>query len=400
MILTDLDIVCIEEIFEYLELKDLLNVADSNKRLCHASKFVFIRKYARDENLICSDNIKRSLQTLRIYGSLISLLIVQFLEDKAQQYVIDYISEYCHESLNEIRFRVFYNFNGFKNPLKNVKSVILCSGIEFDKNWLLRSFPRMQKLTLRSHCTPCIHSEMIANHFPYLQYFEYQIILARLKRDNNCIEVFKSFLRLNPQLRDLRLECGSKRDIEYLQVIGERERNLESLQLMIHYCWVWDWPNLEKMHLKSVKHFSLMKPNNTRIQGGIPFSFDQLESFELYTKGTLEQFGFYDVFQKNSSIKKFKLISNTQIDYEILAKYLPLLEEMTHSFYGISVDMVFHVITMFKNLKYFCFIRKKKMNHKHLLEVLSDNWSMQFMDNTRFCKYERDKNYIILKRKI
>lgn len=45
MKLTNLNIDCLECILGYLGLADLLNAADSNKRLCHASKFVYIRKY-------------------------------------------------------------------------------------------------------------------------------------------------------------------------------------------------------------------------------------------------------------------------------------------------------------------------------------------------------------------
>ena len=102
MILTDLNIDCLEGILGHLELADLLNVADSNNRMRHASKYVFVNKYRRHrfsfiKDILChkwtifsgenhtihpkyaefrhisSNNFKSILQTLRVFGSLISV---------------------------------------------------------------------------------------------------------------------------------------------------------------------------------------------------------------------------------------------------------------------------------------------------------------------------------------
>lgn len=401
MILTDLNIDCLEEILEYLELKDLLNAADSNKRLCHASKFVFIRKYAGDYISIYPNNDKRSLQIIRIFGSLIRRMECCFrYRTVTKSYVTDYINEYCNETLSEIQFLATdKNFDCFKNPFTNVKTVYLWScQIDEKKNCLLRLFPKMQKLTVKAVCTPLIHSETLANHFPYLEYFEYKAISADCRKDIKCVEGLKAFLKLNPQLRHLRMECGSKMDIEFLKVLGERERNLEILELYIWRGDFYDFPlNSEKIHLRNVKHFRL---DPGLISGGFPFLFDQLESFELYNGRILEQSNFYDFFRKNSTIKKFKLTSYTELDYSQLAQYLPLLEEMTHGFGGLSVDAVLHVITTFKSLRYFCFMREEHFEYKQLLVRLSDNWSMQLKDNIRFSRRRYYENFIILKRKI
>lgn len=45
--LTDLNIDCLKNIFEYLNFRDLLSVASSNKRLNHATKFIFDRECKR-----------------------------------------------------------------------------------------------------------------------------------------------------------------------------------------------------------------------------------------------------------------------------------------------------------------------------------------------------------------
>lgn len=45
MKLTNLNIDCLENVFEYLKLGDLISVAAANKRLNKAAKFVFAREH-------------------------------------------------------------------------------------------------------------------------------------------------------------------------------------------------------------------------------------------------------------------------------------------------------------------------------------------------------------------
>ena len=47
MKLTGLNIDCLENILEYLELGDLLNAATSNKRLNQAANFIFDREHSK-----------------------------------------------------------------------------------------------------------------------------------------------------------------------------------------------------------------------------------------------------------------------------------------------------------------------------------------------------------------
>lgn len=46
---TDLNIDCLEIVLEYLELIDLLNVADSTKRLNKVAELVFARKHGKKD---------------------------------------------------------------------------------------------------------------------------------------------------------------------------------------------------------------------------------------------------------------------------------------------------------------------------------------------------------------
>lgn len=46
MKITDMNLICLEECFEYLELGWLVNVANANIRLRKAAQYVYFRKYS------------------------------------------------------------------------------------------------------------------------------------------------------------------------------------------------------------------------------------------------------------------------------------------------------------------------------------------------------------------
>lgn len=67
----------------------------------------------------------------------------------------------------------------------------------------------------------------------------------------------------------------------------------------------------------------------------------------------------YKFYQNNSTITKlilgFLTVDDFNVNYTRLAQFLPFLEEIT-SYYGkLSVDEAYHVLTLFKSLKYFRF---------------------------------------------
>lgn len=230
MKLTDLDIDCIEEILKYLEFEDILSVADTNNRLRHASKFVFARKhsntlfslqpgsahlfdkgvYPLSHTFMNVNNTKYIFQTLRIFGRLMSSLRIDLvcgslLPDYIN--VVRYINEFCTETLERLEILLWDDLENaldcFERPFTRVKTVLI--GVDAgsaQKDFLVRIFPKMEKLTLLTSCTKFMHNGHIANHFPHLKIFE---ILPRdpYKEDHVCSEVYRKFIRLNPQLQHL-----------------------------------------------------------------------------------------------------------------------------------------------------------------------------------------------------
>lgn len=427
MLLTGLNIDCLEEILEYLELRDLLNVADSNKRLRHASKFVFVRKYGsygfrlydrsntQEESITIYNhtrsihvrNLKLSLPLLRNFWPFISRIVYQEYEESLgmaprSYYIIDYINDFCSETLNHLQMILMHRdlLDYFKNPFTRVKTVGVLTGYSTQKNSLVRLFPKMEKLTVKmmnnNEQNEFVRSECIANHFPFLEYFQmFSALESQYKSDNEYIEVFKDFFRLNPQLKHLKIKCIDQAEVKILQVFEERKQNPERLELMVgdnfFNCF-----NRKRLYSKNVKHLLIRHYSEKPLMEEIPIMCNQLETFEIYFSVRQHYEDTYDFCRNNSSIRKLtlgnfgRIYVDKMINFSRLAQCLPLLEEFTNWDGELSVDEALHVFSAFKCLRYFCFCCPDQFACKVLLSRLSDNWTMHFTT-------DRIRNYVTFK---
>lgn len=129
---TDLNFDCLENVLEYLKLIDLLNVADTSKRLNKAAELVYAQKYGKkkvrfgdmtdarvsegDHGIeitgkhININDFKTDLQLMRCVGSVISSIEFLFLKnaernlgirEKIEFGLFSYINIYCAEYLKE-----------------------------------------------------------------------------------------------------------------------------------------------------------------------------------------------------------------------------------------------------------------------------------------------------------
>lgn len=421
MILTDLSIDCIEGILEHLEFEDLLNVADSNERLRHASKFVFTWKYGgyqfNFENarinrtsgirLLSKDHeiwiikLNTSLQVLRIFGAIMSR--IKYSGKFSIPLIIDYINDYCKNTLKDIeisRDRLrrldlddLDEFNGLKNPFLEVESVSvdIRSGLLVLKSSLAQLFPKIQKLYIVVWKGDySLHNGSIDNHFPFLKHFGLNFKRSTRHHEKEYVELVKSFLILNPQLKSLRIRCDGQDDLNIIQYLAENHgENLERLEL--YPGEIIDNFDGEKFYLKTVKHLWIHKYNfASSIR--IPFSFDHLESFEIFLIGSLNE-NVYDFLGNNLFVRKLSIMCwHGEIDFFQLAQYLPVVEEIINYSDILSIEKVIQVIGLFKTLKMFQFLSHEYNEYEQLPALLNHDWSME-------CKTMQFK-YIILKRRM
>lgn len=271
MKLTDLSIICLEEVLEFLGIVDLLNAADTHTRLRGAAKCVFMRKYGempliieqlpkqpdpsmywqkmlRIEDDFHSDMTthcyeiqrpKTAYQLLRCFGNLLPSIncfygsafgIDEDLSELEYRF-IHYVNEFCSETIGTLKFN-FSNWNrsleNFKKPFKQVERLCITnktrtfqSNTNPDKNCLVRLFPRMRSLLVAFHCSHFIHAGCIANHFPNLE----ELSVFVIDRCDTCKENYRDIIRLNPQLKKCEFVTfnAATKDmmIEFFQSVAE-----------------------------------------------------------------------------------------------------------------------------------------------------------------------------------
>lgn len=146
IIITDVNQFCLEHILMYLDFEDLLSVADANKYLKLATIKPFAQKYGwklihlrhiirgkyKAQNEIKIQDLKIIFQLLRCFGQSISKLKIHYLEyhvynisyDKNYHRIMDYVNEFCTESLTNVEIYPIVGFEHFKRPFVNVVELI------------------------------------------------------------------------------------------------------------------------------------------------------------------------------------------------------------------------------------------------------------------------------------
>lgn len=173
---------CYELIFPYLELSDLVSVADSTKLMKISAEQIFFRKYRNKQILIREQKISRyywekyekvlvreglvhlkdtktCFGNLRCFGNQISDLFIQYSRCPHKQFLNPffdcYINEYCANHLTKLGIAFKGDlFNNFTKPFPNVEDFFFRS---FDlngqkiklSNWL----PKLRSLRI-ADCSP------------------------------------------------------------------------------------------------------------------------------------------------------------------------------------------------------------------------------------------------------
>lgn len=377
MNLNDLNIICLETVLEYLEIKDLLNAADSNKRLRHAASMVYERKYGEMElhiehlghkcwdrndqikintflisNFIQIQHPKCAFQLLRCFGhvvtSIFGLDYFTWPTGAWERDFLDYINKFCSETLGTLNLCCTdwkTTLDGFRKPFKQVEQLGLkhLNKYQFStspaNNFFIRIFPKMRSLELLLECSSLMHDGCIVHHIPNLD----DLNLCIKQNCHKCDEVYKSIIRLNPQLKKIRFSNLNSlvadkivdwseylQNVEYFGI----ELNIESDERFSHF-------NFETLHLKRVKHLTAWSPLfsmefDCNFMSFIKkLSFDRLESFTLQmcTEPLAEQ-ELEDFCKKNQSIEKLILIICPDTVESVLrinlwlSQTLPLLNEL------------------------------------------------------------------------
>lgn len=410
--MTDIDVDCLEYIFNCLDLIDLLNVADSSKYLGRVGEPIFRRKFGKNTILLASVRLswkrfyevhsdcklimdfKTSLQLLRCFGHLVAR--IEFFSNVSQKCVahisptesairiLSYINEYCAMHLSEIKLSDCKQ-NALKcltKPFMKVQKVDI-SCCSFDENWLSRFFPNMQHLTVTAYRRyEPFDFASIACHFPRMKHLvlncDYDTT-NRLRHMDNLVAA----IRLNPQLKTFKLIYFGKPvfDMSILQQTYASFQNLETFDVSYDFKEFRNF-NGHPLHFKNVKKLSLCLHNSESGQAmpNIPLSFGQLEEFTFQTNFSLRNAAFFDFIDKHPNIKKLTLewlLNKSDMDAPKLAAALPCLAEIhirnCYFTENDAIDFMAHFKLLKKFSFHYCGNRinefKKAMGNEWTIEI-------------------------------
>lgn len=364
--ITELGVDCLDHVFNHIELKDLLSVAQVCRQFRDAATFVYARKYSKrtveilgdvneqlewtnyydidERNLVLADR-KTILQILRCFGNKITHLeyrcILKDTDPYGQFYekVCHYINTYCADSLKWMYLDPLKA--GFDKlcakPFKEIETVVLFMR-SLDIRSFNRIFPKLKNLNFQWFNSGCKFIT-IAEEYPHLQSVDVFL--------NESSEPIKSFvrniLRLNKQLQCLKMRTGPS---FYHQ--------METISLT----------NIEHFELSDCREIGCTTPDPTPRE--IPFQFDKLQTFTIANMDVLCVDKYHSFFERHRSIEKLIFASGSNkllqghfpgllAESESL-KTLPSLKEIcmeTRIHY--PIDSVVQYMLQFESLKYFSF---------------------------------------------
>lgn len=371
MELTELNNDCLEHIFQFLNVDDLLTIAHTNKQLKPAADLAFARKFYRKKvttfcfghrhwygvkNPFEINDLKTALRLLRCFGHLISIITVHS-SIRRTSIVVSHVNRYCHKTLVEVSFETFGHgfFGTLNNPFENAETVRfnhcnLFGNLENLNKW----FPKMRNLRLyvartEYNCT--------AVRFPQLQELKIKVLYYMSNKEWSYIE---PIIHKNPQLR--RLICHTSKTKRLLQIASKKLRSLEHLDISCNRQdfvgdKVFDFPNLQSLKIYCKNDMITTVPILPNCLTEFSWRPDH---GDLDLNDALINF-----LMKYPSIQKVNLISGC--DYGVhkpipneeklmkMAEILPLLEEIDFGEFQLSADTATRFIGNCISLKRVCF---------------------------------------------
>lgn len=394
---------CLEYIFNYLNLHDLLSIGESNTRFQYAAGIVFKRKFGYDVQIYLNGSgdlscyircikldVMQCQRLIPVFGDFISSVILRYdkfsdrINKNIFEKIFDDLSKHSLESLTKIAFIDFPRgwLSKFSKPLTKVESVVLDDCDLSDKTvFLSKIFPKISHLKIWS----CDNSEchQIKTHFPYLINLELMFIYEPKLPD------FKSLLMLNPQL----LTCvydnfyaSSSTHWKFVRFIAKKSK-FEKFKLLSEF------PPDERIHFRNVKHFVYSGNGNS-----FPFTFDRLEKLKLLCINHME---IDEIIKQNDELDELTMCIKRNIS-SFLSKELAKIPAITFNMRWWNdwenlkedVDAVIEFINektlgLSIKMKYY-----RRFEQKYLEEGIDKSkWRMNFVKDGRDLQIIRRNTY-------
>lgn len=204
--LSDLNDVCLEKIFWYLNYDDLLNMVLYDKHFRVTAKKVFLQKYL-DEYVVLSNvssfhsihngsEMERTIQLLDLFGDVITNLCIRFKLENIG-FVIDAVNRRCGKNIRKLKLN---HMN--QERMKCVRHEVGTLAVNKFLKCINKSFPNLHELHLIYGSTTDV--------CPYWYDVEEMVIpsLIRFTIDGRFVfESFRKFIGVNASIENLCVKC-------------------------------------------------------------------------------------------------------------------------------------------------------------------------------------------------
>lgn len=388
-ILTDVIDDCLEHIFLYLSLEDLLNVVHTNKQLKPAAESAFVRNFGQGKLVvlkkhrcaICINETEQvelpKYQTCRLLRSFGHLILKQNIKlwcyenPSSYKIMFKHLNQYCHKSTSDITFSRISKYSSMKQPFYKAETVCF-DQCQFSSTLypLNKFFPNVRNLCMDGSFGKSKH---IAAHFPHLN----QLEIKGGHMAFRCKPQVK-MLRMNPQIR--RLILDTIYDKTLLPFAGEHLQFLEHIHI---FCLGYNFKHFgdKTVNFKRLKELKITEANKLT---KIPISSNCLEVLSLHFWDT--RFDNMDILidflKKHPTISKISLTSDDNMVKTSkepligLIETLSSMEEIDISMLKMSVNHVIQVLNHCKVLKKLCFKVENTFDFDRLRARLGVKWQV------------------------
>lgn len=403
--ITDINPDCIEHILTYLNLGDLLNVADSNKYLKSVTERIYVRKYGRknapdycgkmileineiklsrkrnykfDAYSLKPVDLKTCLQLVRCFGHLLHDIILDNVTNAASNAynrILIYINRYCAEHLRFFRVKGLDILNVSKKPFVRVfvANLIDCGMGKHSLNWL---FPNVSSLSYKAN-GKFIN---IDKQIPNLKCL--YIGISNGKLTNAGKENIKKVFRLNPQLKRLEITLGAGLNMQLLADVSKYLQSIDDLAVMATAKKDFRFSN-GTIHFENADSFFVdLKLEREELFPKIPFSFAQLKHLKLRgnCRYSDELFSFISKCPTIKFLQFWDYMYISKMDVTKIAHALPSVRQIL--FYErYSFEEVSHYLAEFKLLSEFGF----RLNDDNYFDDLRARFGNEWQISQGFC---------------
>lgn len=173
-------------------------------------------------------------------------------------YVLDYINEFCSETVKELQLglgELNYNLENFKKPFRAVEKLkCFFESTKYpapEGDCLARLFPNIRTLLLRFYCSPLSHSGCVAKHFPELEILVLDI--RSNKNCNTCKKIHWKHFAFKSTAKTLKIRIIYHWIVDFTEYL----QNIEILEVCGTFIPTQHHSNLHRIHLKNVKHLTV-----------------------------------------------------------------------------------------------------------------------------------------------